>query len=63
MTISQHLAEASLPWHTVDSNVYEQTRGMSFSFNCTRIKIKYNYDIIYINTEFVQEHKKFPSPL
>ena len=35
---------------------------MSFTFISTRIKIKYNYNIIYINTEFVQKHKKFPSP-
>ena len=25
--------------------------------------IKYNYNIIHINTEFVQKHKQFPSPL
>jgi len=34
-----------------------------FAFICTRIKIKYNYNIVHINTEFVQKHKKFPSPL
>jgi len=55
--MSQYVAEASLPWHAVNSNVHKQTRGMSFTFICTRIKIKYNYNIIQINTEFVQKHK------
>jgi len=44
-------------------NVYKQTRGMSFTFISTKIKIKYNYNIIHINTEFVQICKKFPSLL
>jgi len=37
---------------------------MPFTFISTKIKIiKYNYNIIHINTEFVQKYKKVPSPL
>jgi len=35
---------------------------MSFTFISTRIKIKYNYNIIHINTEFVQNTKSFHHP-
>ena len=31
---------------------------MSFTFFSTRIKIKYNYNIAHINTEFVQKNTK-----
>ena len=47
----------------VQGNVYKQTWGTSFTFISTRIKVKYNYNIIHINTEFVQKCKKCPSPL
>ena len=33
---------------------------MSFTFISTRIKIKYNYNIIHIDNEFIQKCKKFP---
>jgi len=64
--LSQFLVEASLPWHRVNGNVRKQIQGMAgFGFISARInnkKLKYKYNIIHINTEFIQKYKKFPSP-
>jgi len=35
-----------------------EARGTSFTFISTIIKIKLNYNIIDINTEFAQKHRK-----
>jgi len=55
------LAEASLPWHPVNGNVYKQTFGMSVTFSSTKIKIKLQYHSYqyWICTETL----KFQSPL
>jgi len=52
-----------LPCHGTLSKVMfinkHEASCMSFTFISTRIKIKYNYNIIHINTEFVEKCKSF----
>jgi len=51
----QFLVEASLPWHRVNSTVHKQTEACLLLLFLRELIIKYNYNITYINTEFIQK--------